>query len=106
MIVTIKKATTVNWMWYSGFAQNLIKQDLKRKAPYKNGKNKFTSWNSTHFQTTTSIKTLTFVNIITLLYEQTKKSGTKKKYEDSSSERRFFVFIFRLDEDTSSLFFA
>ena len=27
-------------------------------------------------------------------------------YEDSSSERRFFVFIFRLDEDSLSLFFV
>jgi len=41
-----------------------------------------------------------------VLYERTKKSGTKKKYEDSSSERRFFVFIFRPDEDSSSLFFV
>ena len=32
---------------------------------------------------------------LSLLYERTKKNGMKKKYEDSLSERRFFVFIFR-----------
>ena len=57
------------------------------------------------------------LNWFSLLYEQTKKSGMKKKVRRFfvrtkilhlyfSSRRRFFVFIFRPDEDSSSLFFA